>query len=103
MAKTKTGKTSTKRSAKSTPQGAFHVSSEPVVHGKTEGDVHKFDLTQGPAHEPAFESLGELPQSYGENTLFLIARDPHWLFSYWDIDWSGVPASATKDGERKIF
>jgi hypothetical protein len=32
-----------------------------------------------------------LPTGYGE--MFLIARDPHWLFTYWDFDYSKFPAS----------
>lgn len=28
-----------------------------------------------------------LPRSYGLETLWLMARDPHSLFAYWDIDW----------------
>jgi hypothetical protein len=34
-----------------------------------------------------YENLGELPRSYGGAFLFAIARDPHTLFVYWDIDW----------------
>ena len=30
--------------------------------------------------------LGELPRSYGDETIFLVAQDPHWLFTYWDFD-----------------
>ena len=37
-----------------------------------------------------FENLGELPRSYGGAFLFAIARDPHTLFAYWDIDWTEV-------------
>src|SRR5438067_4664689 len=112
MGKPSSGKTTKRTSTKAKRPGAFQISKEPVVRGKEDvelDDSHKFEITQGEAplpqasEPPAFEQLGELPQSYGENTLFLIARDPHWLFSYWDIDWSGVPAAATKDGERKIF
>ncbi len=44
------------------------------------------------ATAPAFEDLGELPASYYEDTLFLVARDPRWLFSYWDFDWAKYPA-----------
>ena len=29
--------------------------------------------------------LGELPQSYGTHKLLLLVRDPHWLYSHWDI------------------
>jgi hypothetical protein len=34
-----------------------------------------------------YEHLGELPRSYGRPVLFGIARDPHMLFVYWEIDW----------------
>ena len=34
-----------------------------------------------------FENLGELPRFYGQPVLFGIARDPHTLFAYWEIDW----------------
>src|SRR4051812_832925 len=37
-----------------------------------------------------YENLGELPRSYGGSFLFAIARDPHTLFVYWDIDWATV-------------
>ena len=39
---------------------------------------------------PDYENLGELPRSYGGSFLFAIARDPHTLFVYWDIDWPAV-------------
>ena len=32
------------------------------------------------------DELG-LPRSYGLETLWLMARDPHRLYAYWDIDW----------------
>ncbi|MBL9136726.1 MAG: DUF4912 domain-containing protein [Verrucomicrobiales bacterium] len=28
---------------------------------------------------------GELPAAYGTRKLLLVARDPHWLFAYWDL------------------
>jgi hypothetical protein len=28
---------------------------------------------------------GELPQSYGTGTILLAARDPHWLYTHWDL------------------
>jgi hypothetical protein len=42
-----------------------------------------------------FEDLGPLPGGYGE--MFLIARDPHWLFTYWDFDYAKFPTP------RKLF
>jgi hypothetical protein len=47
--------------------------------------------SEKPADKLKFEDLGPLPTGYGE--MFLIARDPHWLFTYWDFDYSRFPAS----------
>ena len=51
--------------------------------------AHKFDVTPVKAAPKQIfkeENLGELPDAYGTGRLFLAARDPHWLFAYWD--WS---------------
>src|SRR5438067_1140986 len=78
---------------------AFRLLPEPVIFGEGEGDAHKYDVTRevapavaGPM--PAFENLGELPASYHEAVLFLTARDPRWLFAYWDFDWAPYLPSA---------
>jgi len=52
--------------------------------------AHKFDVTPKlPPPKQVFveEHLGELPEAYGTGRLFLTARDPHWLFAYWDLSW----------------
>lgn len=59
-----------------------------AVAAATEQAAHKFDMT--PAEPPVKrvfqeEQLGELPDTYGTGRLFLAARDPHWLFAYWDL------------------
>lgn len=30
------------------------------------------------------DHLGDLPRSYGEERIFVVAQEPHWLFCYWD-------------------
>lgn len=30
------------------------------------------------------DNLGDLPRSYGDENIFVIAQEPHWLFCYWD-------------------
>ena len=64
------------------------------MRAQTEGDVHKYEATRESEGRPHFEQLGELPQGYGQRTLYLIARDPHWLFTYWEVNWSEFPASS---------
>ncbi|MEI8340707.1 MAG: DUF4912 domain-containing protein [Verrucomicrobiota bacterium] len=103
MGKTKTGKVATGGTAKAKKPSAFKVSKKTVVQSKTEEDVHKYEVTREPAPVPAFEELGRLPESYGEEILYLIARDPHWLFTYWDIDWSKYSKSKMLKGEHRIF
>ena len=51
--------------------------------------AHKFDIEphRQPVDTSRFDHLGELPESYDSGTLFLVARDPHWLFAYWDFSW----------------
>jgi hypothetical protein len=55
----------------------------------TELSAHKFDISPVKKAPPKQffheENLGELPESYGTGRLFLVARDPHWLFAYWDL------------------
>ena len=31
------------------------------------------------------QTEGELPESYGTGTILLTARDPHWLYTHWDL------------------
>jgi uncharacterized protein len=85
---------------------AFTLSPDPVVFG--EGEVHKFEVAPEPVttsrtEKPEFEDLGELPASYAEDMLFLVARDPRWLFSYWDFDWSHYPKKAFRGGLPQFF
>ena len=38
-----------------------------------------------PAAEPE-ETLWELPASYNDHRLVVMARDPNWAYAYWDLD-----------------
>jgi hypothetical protein len=87
--------------------GAFQIAPEPVITGEEHTEAHKFEIgatTGAPeAIAPAFEDLGELPTSYFEDTLFLVARDPRWLFSYWDFNWGKYSNSAFRGGVKQFF
>jgi hypothetical protein len=58
--------------------------------------AHKFDVTNKPPprRSPVTEAPGELPDTYGTGRLFLTARDPDWLYAYWDL--SGQQMSACR-------
>ncbi len=55
------------------------VGSSPVAQPLAERETDELDR------------LGDLPHSYGSDTIFLIAQEPKWLFTYWDIDISRHP------------
>ena len=46
----------------------------------------------------------DLPFSYGETKLVLLARDPYWAYSYWDFSaetWSGIQKKLSEDPSLK--
>jgi uncharacterized protein len=102
-------KTRSQTKGKKSP--AFAVSQDPVIGESDEADVHKFEAfpeREGPASPPTsgapqYEELGPLPGTYHEDTLFLVARDPHWLFSYWDFDWTRYSPAQHRDGVARFF
>src|ERR1051325_9937559 len=46
---------------------------------------HRYEMPETQRQKFIPEDLGELPESYGTGKLFLTARDPYWLYSYWDF------------------
>jgi hypothetical protein len=49
------------------------------------GPGQKFALGPTPAADQAAPGGEELPASYGTGKLLLAARDPHWLYTHWDL------------------
>jgi hypothetical protein len=49
------------------------------------GPGKRYALGPTPPVQPAPAPAAELPDAYGTQQLFLTARDPHWLFAYWDL------------------
>ncbi len=73
--------------ANAADDSSYRISAEPVMD----------DF----APDEARIELSTLPRSYGTHLLCLMARDPHTLLAYWDIDWMtafGEPAPR----ERKV-
>ncbi|MDR1304364.1 MAG: DUF4912 domain-containing protein [Verrucomicrobiales bacterium] len=59
-----------------------------------------------PASRPAapeYEDLGELPEAYGTKKLYLTARDPHWLYAYWDLTSDQIGAAERQAHDGKVF
>ncbi len=91
------GNPGTPDSAASTPSsGGFRLSREPVVPERRTPQPPAAPIAQPP---PLEEGLGSLPQGYGTRSLYLVARDPHWLFCYWDVDWAEYAAHRAAGGK----
>jgi hypothetical protein len=73
----------------------FRIASDPIASAESKAKVSEDQASIGSTDKLKFEDLGALPTGYGE--MFLIARDPHWLFTYWDFDYAKFP------GSRKLF
>ena len=68
-------------SAAETGGAEFVLSSHPVVSRESSASL---------SSARDYDNLGELPRSYGGSFLFALARDPHTVFVYWDVDWQAV-------------
>ena len=49
------------------------------------GPGARYQLGPESARIAAEDELGELPESYGTGLLVATARDPHWLYVFWDL------------------
>ena len=90
---------STAKSAKSKTKKA-PAKSKTATPGRKPGEiakeVRKSASVKTAARKPAtrtrankkagadIDHLGDLPRSYGEESIFVVAQEPHWLFCYWD-------------------
>ena len=57
------------------------------------GPGQKYALGPVPPPQHFERAETELPEAYGTRRLFLTARDPHWLYAYWDL---------TRDQQSKL-
>ncbi len=79
---------STKAKAPGKAKAVAKKANATAVAAATGQAAHKFDVTptkSSPKQVFTEENLGELPDACGTGRLFLTARDPHWLFAYWDF------------------
>ncbi len=51
--------------------------------------TQKLAHAQPVQHRPV-EYPGELPEGYGDNQITLLARDPEWIFAYWETNFAKI-------------
>jgi hypothetical protein len=47
-------------------------------------------------------SASALPSGYDDNRFVLLARDPHWLYAYWDFSTEEIRTALTKLGSQEV-
>lgn len=97
-----------KNSTKASPKVSPRLRKEPVVADVIDTSAHKFDLAatqQEPSKDyvPAYEHIGDLPDTYGTYKLFLTARDPYYLFAYWDLTTDQMNDAQSRAHDHKLF
>lgn len=84
-----------KKSTKSVARNSRPKTKNPATKRKPDGK-HKAGPEKRGTRKPVarsrakksagadIDNLGDLPRSYGEENIFVVAQEPHWLFCYWD-------------------
>jgi hypothetical protein len=70
-----------------------------------EVSAHKFEVTppaQPVKQQLTDEKLGDLPESYGTERLYLTARDPRWLYAYWDMSSQQLARHRMKSADGRV-
>lgn len=98
------GATSGVRAAETNPPVVQPSPGPPATRAPLRGKVAKAprpfaaeELRQLDARAP------HLPQSYGENRVVLLPRDPWWLYAYWDLREDTLRAARERGGCRLLL
>jgi uncharacterized protein len=93
------------RQESAAPLAAAHSSDRLDVQEQVEAT--KFDIGMTKLYDPALviadESLGELPEGYGESRVVLMPRDPQWAYAYWDIPNENKAALRAQGGQQLVL
>lgn len=77
--------------------------SEKPIHGTGEVEVSKYDMGDMSNRRFVEEALGTLPDSYDIDTIYVVPRDPEWIFCYWDISRDTLRHYLTQSVDNKLY
>lgn len=69
---------------------------QPVQRDDGERDRHQDSDLKPAAEAPRF---GDIPWGYGDNRVTAMARDPHWLFVYWELTDEAIDRARAEVGD----
>ena len=93
----------------SAPSAPFKINSAPQIASRVETPAAEpirvpSDSAPAVASGPStYDQLGELPTTYQTGQIYLAARDPHWLFVYWDLDLESFDRKLMMEDEATFY
>jgi len=78
------------------------VSDKPV-HGTGDVEPTKYDMGDMSRRKFVEEALGTLPESYDVDTIYVVPRDPEWIFCYWDLSRETIRHYFTQSVDSKLY
>lgn len=85
------GKKTSEKTVRGEARGATKPYYEPTYHVESsKSDSSARMATLAARHVSPGISRGELPSSYDQTKIVLMARDPYWAFVYWDLSTSTI-------------
>jgi hypothetical protein len=83
--------------------------SEPAVSTAAQlAEAMQPDASGNNSHSPELPvssppvSASALPSGYSDNRFVLLARDPHWLYAYWDFSTEEISTALTQLGSQEV-
>ena len=86
-AKGSAGLSSTRRSTSGVARAAARLPKRvPVTERAVPEAIEVKEVPTSHAAPRQFQEMPrELPDNYGDNQIYLLVRDPHWVYAYWEI------------------
>lgn len=84
-ADTKSMKTKSEKPGQPASAG-YKESWAPPTSKFADSEIAKTLMYTQPFQHAPVQHPGELPEGYGDNQITLLARDPEWIFAYWEIN-----------------
>ena len=79
------GKATAKPADKPAPKPLAKAAAKPVAKPVTKAPARPVGKPKALSEDPTKDEKVEIPQRYGDDRMVMMARDPWWLFAYWDL------------------
>ncbi len=77
--------------------------SEKPVHGTGDVEHSKYDMGDMSRRKFVEEALGTLPETYDADIIYVVPRDPEWIFCYWDLSKDTVRHYLTQSVDNRLY